>query len=359
MKVAFITRSSLFSSSGGDTLQVLNTAKYLRKLNVRVDVKLTNKKINYEEYDFLHFFSLIRPSDILPHIRKSKKPFVVTPLLIDYSEFDKQYRKGFSGKIFRFFSTDQIEYLKTIARWAKRQERLRSSVYLVKGQRSSIKYILRKTALLLPNSEMEYNRLIRNYEITPPFCIIPNGIDPDLFQCKRDGEKDNQMVISVARIEGLKNQINLIQALNNSAYQLYIIGKPAINQRKYYDECRNLAANNIHFINHVRQEELIPYYQKAKVHILPSWFETCGLSSLEAAAMGCNVVITNKGYASEYFQNHAYYCDPSSPSSIREAISGASNGPACTKLQQRIRSEFTWQNAAAITYEAYKKIIPL
>ena len=94
MKVAFITRSSLFSSSGGDTLQVLNTAKYLEKLNVAVDIKLTHEKVIYDEYDLLHFFNLIRPSDILPHIRKSKKPFVVTPLLIDYSEFDKQYRKG-------------------------------------------------------------------------------------------------------------------------------------------------------------------------------------------------------------------------------------------------------------------------
>ncbi len=359
MKVAFITRSSLFSLCGGDTLQVLNTAKYLQNLNVDVDIKLTHEKINYLEYDLLHFFSLVRPSDILPHIRKFKKPFVVTPLLIDYSEFDKQYRKGISGKIFRFFSTDQIEYLKTIARWAKRQQRLRSFVYLVKGQRNSIKYILRKAALILPNSEMEYNRLVNNYEITPPACFIPNGIEPNLFQGTYDDEKDNRMVICVARIEGLKNQINLIQALNNSEYQLYIIGKPAINQKKYYEKCRNLAANNVHFINHIRQEELIPYYKKAKVHILPSWFETCGLSSLEAAAMGCNVVITNKGYASEYFQNHAFYCDPSSPVSIREAILSASNGVVCTKLQEKIRSNFTWQNAAAITYEAYKKIVPI
>ena len=359
MKVAFITRSSLFSSGGGDTLQVLNTAKYLRKLNVIVDIKLTSDQINCEEYDLLHFFSLVRPSDILSHIRKSKKPFVVTPLLIDYSEFDKQYRKGISGKIFRYFSTDQIEYLKTIARWAKRQQRLPGSAYLVKGQRNSIKYILRKAALTLPNSEMEYGQLARSYEITPPYYIIPNGIEPGLFQDTPDYKKDNRMVISVARIEGLKNQKNLILALNNTEYQLYIIGKPAINQKKYYNECRSLAANNIHFINHIQQEKLIPYYQKAKVHILPSWFETCGLSSLEAAAMGCNVVITNKGYASEYFQNHAFYCDPSSPASIREAISSASNGIVCTMLQQQIRGNFTWQSAATKTYEAYKTIVTI
>src|SRR5664279_2548546 len=195
MKVAFITRSSLFSSSGGDTLQVLNTAKYLEKLNVAVDIKLTNEKIIYDEYDLLHFFNLIRPSDILPHIRKSKIPFVVTPLLIDYSEFDKQYRKGIAGKIFRFFSPDQIEYLKTIARWTKRQQRLESLAYLVKGQRNSVKYILKKAALILPNSEMEYNQLTRTYTITPSYNIIPNGIEPGLFQNASTIEKDIRMVV--------------------------------------------------------------------------------------------------------------------------------------------------------------------
>jgi len=359
MKVAFITRSSLFSSSGGDTLQVLNTAKYLEKLNVAVDIKLTNEKIIYDEYDLLHFFSLIRPSDILPHIRKSKKPFVVTPLLIDYSEFDKQYRKGIAGKIFRFFSPDQIEYLKTIARWTKRQQRLGSYAYLVKGQRNSIQDVLKKASLIMPNSEMEYDQLTRTYAVTPPYKIIPNGIEPELFDNSSTVEKDTRMVVCVARIEGLKNQINLIKALNNSEYQLYIIGNPAINQATYYNECRSLAAKNIHFIHHVRQEELIPYYQKAKVHILPSWFETCGLSSLEGAAMGCNVVITNKGYASEYFKDHAFYCEPSSPDSIKEAIFNASNGAVCTKFQRKIVADFTWQNTAIKTYEAYKKIVPI
>ena len=359
MKVAFITRSSLLLSSGGDTLQVFNTAKYLEELGVNVDIKLTHEKINYEAYDLLHFFSVIRPADILPHIRKSRKPFVVTPLLIDYSEFDKQFRKGLTGIIFRFFSPDQIEYLKTIARWTRRQQRLRSFSYVLKGQRSSIKYILMKAALILPNSAMEYEQMTRQYAIASPYNIIHNGIEPGLFNNSCEIEKDKHMVLSVARIEGLKNQINLIRALNNSEYQLHIIGKPAINQIKYYEECRSLAAKNIHFVNHIPQKELLPYYQKAKVHILPSWFETCGLSSLEAAATGCNIVITPKGFAPEYFQDHAFYCDPSSPASIKQAIDSASTADTCKVFQQKILSDFTWQNAASKTYEAYKKILPI
>lgn len=357
MKVAFITRSSLFSSTGGDTIQVTNTARYLKELNVAVDIKMTDEKINYNDYDLLHFFSLIRPADILPHLQKCTQPFVITPLIIDYSEFDRKHRQGISGKIFRFFSADEIEYLKTIARWAVNQQSLPSFDFVIKGQRSSIKEILRKSALVLPNSQMEYDQLMSRYGIEKAYHIIPNGIDRELFSGSCKIKKDENMVLSVARIEGLKNQINLVKALNNSRYIVYLIGNPAANHTKYYKECRSIAAKNIHFINHLTQQELIAYYEKAKVHVLPSWFETCGLSSLEAAAMNCAVVISRKGYTSEYFQDQAFYCDPSSPASIKEAVDAASVSPINEKFQQKIYSQFTWQNAAAKTYEAYKKIL--
>ena len=75
MKVAFIARSSLHSTKGGDTIQMMQTARCLKKLNVEIDIKLTDEKINYKEYDLLHFFNLIRPADILPHIQKFEYSF--------------------------------------------------------------------------------------------------------------------------------------------------------------------------------------------------------------------------------------------------------------------------------------------
>ena len=359
MKVAFIARSSLHTSKGGDTIQILQTARHLEQLNIKVDIRLTDEKINYKEYDLLHFFSLIRPADILPHIKNRNIPFVVTPLLIDYSEYDKQYRKGISGKLFRYLSTHQIEYIKTIARWVKRQQKIKSHSYLFNGQQSSVKTIIKKAAMILPNSEMEYHQLVHSYSLTPPFSIILNGIDESLFSSTVNEQKDENMVLCIARIEGLKNQINLIEGLNNSKFQLFIIGRYASNQSDYYMQCKKIAAENIHFIDHLPQEKLINYYRKAKVHILPSWFETCGLSTLEAAAMGCNVIITNRGYASEYCNGYAFYCDPSSPSSILEATDKASKAEYPKVFQQKVFTDFTWRNAARKTYEAYKQIIPI
>jgi glycosyltransferase involved in cell wall biosynthesis len=357
MKVAFISRSSLFTAKGGDTVQMQETARCLKNWNVAVDIRLTDEKIHYHEYDLLHFFNLTRPADILFHIKKSKTPFVVTPLLIDYSEFDQQYRRGISGKIFHYLSSGQIEYLKSIARFIKGQEKIRSFSYLLKGHNLSLKYILLKAAMVLPNSKMEYRNLVQLYSLSPSCSVIPNGIDTDLFSSAVNEQKDPNFILSVARIEGLKNQLNLIKAVNDSKFQLFIIGDAAINQTDYYKKCKKIAAQNIHFIDHLPQQELIQYYQKAKVHILPSWFETCGLSTLEAAAMGCNVVITNRGYASEYCNGHAFYCDPSSPISIREAIEKASKENGNKNLRKEIFVNYTWKNAAQKTFDAYKKIL--
>src|SRR5579872_1215775 len=97
MKVLFIIRSTLFDNKGGDTIQILQTAQCLRALGVSVTVVSTLEKIAYEGYDLLHFFNITRPADILRHIERSGKPYVVTPIFVDYAEFDRNFRKGPSG----------------------------------------------------------------------------------------------------------------------------------------------------------------------------------------------------------------------------------------------------------------------
>jgi glycosyltransferase involved in cell wall biosynthesis len=102
---------------------------------------------------------------------------------------------------------------------------------------------------------------------------------------------------------------------------------------------------------------LLMYYQKAKVHVLPSWFETTGLSSLEAAAAGCTIVISDRGDAGEYFGDQAFYCNPASPASIYETISKAAAAPLSVALRQRVAEQYTWAQATAATLRAYTELI--
>lgn len=356
MRVAFITRSTLYKVRGGDTLQVAETARHLEKLGIRVDILLTNENIDYDQYDLLHFFNVIRPADILCHIH-ADKPFVVSTLLVDYSGYDKHHRKGLFGQLCRFLSPNAIEYCKTIARYLLGKDELMTKSYLWKGHAVTVQEVLSQASLIFPNSGMESRQLAKQYHFTADCIPIPNGLDTELFSYDEEQEKQDDLVLCVARIEGIKNQLNLIRALNDTKYRLLIIGDHAPGHVDYYKECRKIAGTNVEFIQHLPQQELVGYYQKAKVHILPSWFETCGLSSLEAGAMGCNIVITDKGYTREYYGDYAFYCDPGNPDSILEAVDKAARSGFRTDLRKKILTNYTWGRAAAGIARGYDKIL--
>ncbi|SHN27833.1 glycosyltransferase family 4 protein [Mucilaginibacter sp. OK098] len=353
MKVAFIARSTLYTVPGGDTVQVVQTARQLTNMGIEVDILLSKEVIPYEEYDLLHFFNLIRPADILYHSKMAKKPFVISTILCTYGEYYKYNRAGL-GAIFTHLPADGVEYLKTVARWILGKDHLSSIDYLWKGQRKSIIEILKRADMVLPNSESEYRRVQESYPCKVTHMIIPNGINPDKFPFNTTLKKDESLVICVARIEGRKNHLNLIKALNNTRFKLVIIGAPAPNQDDYYQQCRSIAATNITFLDRIPQQELLEYYQRAKVHILPSWFETTGLSSIEATVMHCNIVITDKGDTRDYFGDDAVYCDPSKPESLLAAVEEASTAPFNENLLDRILKNYTWKQAAVQTLKAYQ-----
>ena len=374
MNVLFIARASCIRTGVEIRSNCKKTAEWLGKLGVMVDVRLADEDIDYAGFDLIHFFNLMRPADILRHAGASGKPYVVSPLFVDYSESDKRTRKGLVKWMLRLFSPDRIEYVKVIARRLLNGERVASPGYWWHGQRGSVRRIVRGAAMLLPNSINEYHRLQRRFGVNCRYQVIPNAIDRDLFDLTGaetfdltgaetfgltgpDTGRERGLVLCAARIEGIKNQLNLIHAVNGSGLRLILIGAAAVNQRSYYEQCREAAGPGVIFMDAVPHEELAAYYRRAQVHALPSWFETTGLSSLEAAAMGCSLVITDKGDTKEYFGDQAVYCDPGSPASIRKALEKAiMNGPS-TKLREKILAQYSWEHTAVATREAYRAIL--
>jgi glycosyltransferase involved in cell wall biosynthesis len=357
IKVLMISRATLFSSPGGDTIQLEETANHLRRLDVLVDIKLTDEKIDYDQYDLIHFFNIIRPNDILRHLSETDLPYVLSTIFVDYTEYEKKTRRGVLGCLGRFMSSDFIEYLKVIARTCKNGEKIGHYSYILNGHKSSIKKIIRKASCLLPNSSSEYKRLVKSYGIENRYEVIPNSINTDKFYNSNFGQKERKTVICVARVEGRKNQLNLIKALANENYNLLIIGNPSPNNLNYYRLCKNTAGENVQFISHITQKELNSFYNEAKVHVLPSWFETTGLASLEAGYLGCNLVVTDKGDVKEYFKDYAAYCNPEDTNSIKLAVIEAYNKVNDYELKRHIEENFTWSITAEKTKEAYLNVL--
>lgn len=354
-----IARKTLYSTPGGDTIQINSTAEYLRHLGVEVDIYIGNIIIDYSKYDIIHFFNIIRPDDILPHIIKSNLPFVVSTIFVDYSEYEKS-RGGLLGLLANIFSSDRLEYIKTIARFLKNGDAINSKYYLFFGHRASVKYIAKKAKLLLPNSHSEYNRFVKKYNVETPYFKIPNAINSLTFSSDiTPNEKFKNHILCVGRIEGIKNQLNLIKALEGTDLFLTIIGKPAPNHTSYYQECFKLIEENanMQLIDHINHEQLASIFKAAKVHVLPSWFETTGLSSLEAAIMGCNIVVTPKGDTEEYFKDLAYYCEPEDIQSIKNMVIKAFYEPNKDSLKQLILKEYVWEETAEQTLKAYNSVL--
>lgn len=351
-----IARATLFEDPGGDTTQINETANALRGMGLAVDIHLSDSQIDYDSYSLLHFFNIIRPADVLRHIRRSRVPYVISTIYVEYGQEDPPGSLRY--RLRNTLGPDGLEYLKVLARALKNGERIGSWKYVLTGHRQGIRGVARGAAMLLPNSESEYRRFETNYGVSRPYRVIPNGID--ISQAGRSYPQLPQYenaVISVGRIEPRKNQLRLIQALKGSGLTLFLHGKPAANQLGYYQECIDAAGPDCVIGPFLKGADLYQVYASAKVHALPSYFETTGLVSLEAAIMGCNIVVTRGGDQPDYFGDHAWYCEPEDVDSIRQAVLDAWNAAPDTAFRDEIINRYTWRHAAEATLAAYEQVL--
>src|SRR5690606_1253516 len=170
---------------------------------------------------------------------------------------------------------------------------------------------------------------------------------------KPEFNKFKDCILSVARIEGRKSTLNLIKAVVDK-YPLVLIGNKTKNDPSFIRAVYDAAGPNVHFMCPIAYDKLPVFYKLARVHALVSWMETPGLSSLEAAAMGTNIVITDKGDTRDYFEQYAFYCDPGDVKSIRDAIDKAYEAPFNNELKEKIYKQYVWEETAKKTLEGYK-----
>jgi glycosyltransferase involved in cell wall biosynthesis len=342
---------------------VLKTKEYLERLGVEVAVS-TALEPDLAGYDLVHLFNLIRPQEVLTQARNARrqgKKVALSTIYGLYTEYDRKARGGLAGRLSRLLSTGRIEYLKTLARALKNRELHRGTLdYLRRGHLGAQREIAELTDVFLPNSAGEMERVLADFPAAAgkPFAVVPNAADTDLFDPEATAvppefEPYRGCVLCVARIEGRKNQLNLVRAMRGLPWPLVLAGKPAPNHLDYYEQIRREAGPDVHFLGQVEHALLPALYKAARAHALVSWMETPGLSSLEAAAMGCALVVTDRGDTREYFGDFARYCEPDSVESIRAAILEACERSADPALRQRVRQEFTWAKTAERTLEGY------
>jgi glycosyltransferase involved in cell wall biosynthesis len=364
MKVLFQSRTNLFDAAGGDTIQLLKTKEFLEKLGVKVDISLEFEP-DLTDYDLVHLFNLMEPQDVylqMRNARKQNKKIALSTIYGLYTEFEKKARGGIFQKLANVLSPYQIGYIKVLIKHFA-EKRFHKGVYqlMVKGYYGLMKEMVDNTDVFLPNSVSEMNRVAKEFKLSDyHFFSIPNAIDKAIFSLEQAPVKYPEFegcILCAARIEGRKSTLNLIKALSDTNYTLVLAGKESSNQKAYVKEVHRAAGPNVVFLGPVSHEELRDLYARARVHALVSWMETPGLSSLEAAAMGCNIVVTDKGDTRDYFGDDAFYCEPDDIPSIVAAVNAAYSAPPNTKLKQRILDNYIWEKTAEETLNAYTSVL--
>lgn len=366
MKVLFQSRKTLFSAPGGDTTQILKTKEYLEKLGVEVDVSLELTP-DVSNYDIVHVFNLMRPQELYLQVRNAKKygkKVALSTIYGPYEEYEKKARGGILQVLNNLLSITQIEYLKVIARAVLNFEFSKGTViYLLNGHKRLQRKIIKMVDVFLPNSDSEMERVAKDFGLKDyNYVSVANAVDINKFNYEKvsvdsELEKYRDCVLCVSRIEGRKNQLNVIKACCDLPYKFVFIGKAGANFKKYYENCKSIANENMYFLGQIEHEKLPQFYKLAKVHILASWMETPGLSTLEAGVMKTNVVVTKKGDTEDYFKEYAFYCEPDDLESIRKAVVDAFEAPFNEGLYHRILENYKWEDTAAQTLSGYKSII--
>lgn len=328
MKVLLCIRGDYCRNFAGDSMQVLKTAEYLRKIGVNVEIN-NGDITDYSSYDIVHLFNLVRIGETYKYYRIArcyKKNIVLSSV---YWNFRKYY--------------NYVNDKENIKLWD------RCNIYRME--------ILKGCKIIYSNSILEGELIRKEFGNFIPYTVVYNGVkvendDVPLYNFKERYNLNNY-ILCVGSVCGRKNQLDLAKVCDSLGIQLVLIGN--VIDKKYFNEC--IKFKNVIYLGFMDNYNIYNAYRFAKLHVLPSFVENPGLSSLEAAASGCNIVSTSEGGAKEYFKDMAIYCDPYQQNSIYFAIEEGFKKKKDVKLKSYVLENYNWEKSIRTLHDSYVKIL--
>lgn len=205
--------------------------------------------------------------------------------------------------------------------------------------------------------------------------VIPNPISPVLLQQALEQsrvEPTKPVVLYTGRIELNKGSLELLRSVDSVAAQFpdveYLIAggrHNSIDDRSLEAALgRNGTRKHVQLLGHVPWHELAALYRRATVFVMPSYYETFGISVIEAMAFGLPVVAANVGGLPEVVEDGVtgILVPPKDSKALAEALVQLLRDPDLSARmgragRERVRSEFTVDRIVSQTLDVYHSVI--
>lgn len=343
MKVLVMAPDQLLTRAGGLRTQVERTVSELRALGHEVELFNPWREYDFADFDLCHIFSMNCPTVFKYALVQGRIPVVFSSVM---------WREG------------RRSLIRTLV------EIFRRSPYWITNDVIACRTMSETADRIMPNTHQEKAWLGEAIGVDTTKCdVVPNGAD-DHFADRSLAELESassitfedEFVFCCSVVSGRKNLARLAKVCVKNGLPLVVAG-PVVDQ-KIERELKEIGKGTdlIRLVGKLDNDsaELGYLYKKAKVFCLPSFYETPGISALESALCGGNVVVTKVGGAEDYFVDMARYVNPYSPSDIEEKVLDAwQNGPLADPemLRERIVTAFSWKAVAEQTADVYRSLL--
>ena len=177
------------------------------------------------------------------------------------------------------------------------------------------KEIFNSADKITASSKFEKDNLLNRYGVDKlKIHITTPGLDKKIFKAYR-GEKRNNTILSVGRIQKQKGQLQTLDLFKSLQHrikglELIFVGGPSgVDGDAYLTKMKNRIEElkieeEVKFLGSLSQKKLVKLMKKAKLLIHSAESETFGLVAIEAHRLGVPVLSTNQGSFKEIISNN-------------------------------------------------------
>jgi glycosyltransferase involved in cell wall biosynthesis len=218
-----------------------------------------------------------------------------------------------------------------------------------------VKYVLENANKILAVSEFNKKEILM-YINPKKVELVYNGVDYDKFKLKNEKE---DLVITVGYV--------VYHAIKRKRYDIFVkaakylpnvkfvlIGEYVDNSIEYL---KSLASPNVEFTGFVSNEELLKYYQKAKVYCQLSMYESFGIAPAEAMLCGCVPVVTHNAALPEVVGDTGFYSPYGDEKATAEVIKEALKSDKGKEARERIKNTFSLEKREERLVEIIRGLI--